>query len=179
MVNDPNRGSRARLSRHLTDLLSTPHRWRRSPLLARPHVAVDEPFRVLREVLVGIESALYYLVGDVLRHIARPALGGVEGDDAESVAVLPGDEVADDRLAVSLGDVCLNLGFAQLAEVVDDQVDRDVLLIIENGVHQTQLTRPPPTAVWPLLWGRASRQNTPSGEPVRASGGPSGDQAEW
>ena len=58
MVNDPDRGSRARLSRHLTDLRSTPHRWRRWPLLARPHVAVDEPFRVLREVLVGIESAL-------------------------------------------------------------------------------------------------------------------------
>src|SRR6516165_9940681 len=75
------RGSGARLSRHLTDLRSTPHRRRRWPLLARPHVVIDEPFRVLREVLVGIESALYYLVGDVLRHIARPALGGVEGDD--------------------------------------------------------------------------------------------------
>ena len=58
MVNDPDRGSRARLSRHLTDLRSTPHRWRRWPLIARPHVSADEPFRVLREVLVDIQSAL-------------------------------------------------------------------------------------------------------------------------
>jgi hypothetical protein len=87
-------------------------------------VAVDEPFRVLGEIVVGIESALQHLVCDILRHVARPAFGGVESDDAESVAVLPGNETADDRLAVRFGDVRLDVGFAELSEVVDDQVDR-------------------------------------------------------
>jgi hypothetical protein len=38
----------------------------------------------------------------------------------KALLILPGDEIADDRLAVRFGDVCLDVGFAELAEVVDD-----------------------------------------------------------
>ena len=66
------RASRARLSRRLTGLRSTPHRRRRRSLLARADVAVDEPFRVQGEILIAIESPLEHLIGDVFRHVAIP-----------------------------------------------------------------------------------------------------------
>jgi hypothetical protein len=96
---------------------------RTSKSLARTHVPVDEPFRVLGEILIGIEGAVQHLVGDALRHVARPALGSVEGYYAESVAVLAREEVPYDRLAIRLGGVRLDVGFAERAEVVDHQVD--------------------------------------------------------
>jgi hypothetical protein len=88
-------------------IVTAPHRGRRRPFLSRGDVPIDEALRVLGEIVVGIESAFQHLVRDVLRHVPRPALGGIEGDDAEGVAVLPGDEIADNRLAVRFGDVCL------------------------------------------------------------------------
>ena len=150
-MNDPDRGSRARLSRHLTDLSSTPHRWRRWPLIARPHVAIDEPFRVVREVSSASKA----------RSSTSLAMSSDTSRDQPS-AVL---KATTQRALLYCPEMKLRMiasrsasaRSAQLAEVVDDQVDRDVLLIIGNEVHQTQLTRPPPTTVWPLLWGRASR----------------------
>ena len=45
--------------------------------------------------------------------------------DLEEFERSGGKEAFRKQLRVSLGDICLNVGFAQLAEVVDDQVDRD------------------------------------------------------
>jgi hypothetical protein len=83
-------------------------------------VTVDEPLGVLRQRVVRVEGLVQNLVGDVLGNVARPALGGVEGDDAESVPVLPGEEVADYGLAVRLRRVGLSISAAVLAEVFLD-----------------------------------------------------------
>jgi hypothetical protein len=57
----------------------------------------------LQEVLhrgwhfVELRKASAQLVGDILGHVARPALGGVEGDDANWMPVLIPHQVADQR----------------------------------------------------------------------------------
>jgi hypothetical protein len=79
------------------------HRGRGRPPLAGPHVPVDEPLGVFSQIVVGVEGSFDHLARDVFGDVARPALGGVEGDDAESVRILAGQEIADDRLAIGLG----------------------------------------------------------------------------
>ena len=69
-------------------IVTAPHRGRRRPFLARGDVPIDEALRVLGEIVVGIESAFQHLVRDVLRQ-PRPALGGIEGDDAEALLYCP------------------------------------------------------------------------------------------
>jgi hypothetical protein len=58
---------------------------------------------------------------DVLRHVPGPAFRGIEGDDAESVAVLAGQKIADDGFAVGLGGIGLVKGDAELTMVVQDR----------------------------------------------------------
>jgi hypothetical protein len=96
-------------------------------LLAGPHMPIDEPLGVLAEIVVGVEGPLQHLARDVLRHVARPALGGVEGDHAKRVRILATQEIADDRLAIGLGGVGLVIGEAVPAVVVQDQVNGDIL----------------------------------------------------
>jgi len=50
--------------------------------------------------LVVLRNASAQLVGDVHGDIAGPALGGVEGHDANRAAILAVDQVADQRRAV-------------------------------------------------------------------------------
>jgi hypothetical protein len=90
-------------------------------------VPVDEPLGVLREIVVGVECPIEHLAGDVFGHVSGPALGRVESDHAERVAVLTGEKIADDGLAIGLGGVSLIVGDAELAVVVQDQVDGDVV----------------------------------------------------
>ncbi len=42
-----------------------------------------------------LNEASAYLIGDFDRHVARPALGGVKGDDAHRVLILTLKYVAD------------------------------------------------------------------------------------
>ena len=69
---------------------------------------------VLAEIVVGVEGPFKHLARDVLGHVPRPALRGIERDDAESVAVLSGQEIADDGLAIGLGGIGLVMGDAEL-----------------------------------------------------------------
>jgi hypothetical protein len=55
---------------------------------------------------VGVEGSLQHLARDVLGHVARPALGGVEGDHA-GVGILAAQEIADNRFAIGIGGVGL------------------------------------------------------------------------
>ena len=55
--------------------------------------AVDEALQEKRDVAVLQIATLAQLMGDVFGDILRPALGSVEGHDADGVAVLPGEQV--------------------------------------------------------------------------------------
>jgi hypothetical protein len=88
---------------------------------------VDEPLGVLGKIVVGVECPLEHLAGDVLGHVSGPALGRVESDHAESIAVMAGEKIADDGLAIGLGGVGLVIGDAKLPVVVQDQVNGDVV----------------------------------------------------
>ena len=101
---------------------------------------------VLGKIVVSVECPVEHLAGDVLRHVSGPALGRVEGDHAESIAVLAGEKIADDGFAIGLGGVGLIVGDAELAVVVQDQVDGDVVGICRcRARHGTQPTDPNPT----------------------------------
>ena len=41
------------------------------------------------------------LAGDILRNVFRPALGRIEGDDADRIAILARKQVLDDGLKIS------------------------------------------------------------------------------
>ena len=47
-------------------------------------------------------------MGDIFGNVFRPAFGGVEGDDADRIAVLAGQQVLDDRFEIGR----LVIGFA-------------------------------------------------------------------
>jgi hypothetical protein len=81
---------------------------------------VNEALGILAQIFICIEGSLQDLRGDVRGHVPGPALRGIEGDDAESVAVLAGQEIADDGLAIGLGGIGLVIGDAELTMVVQD-----------------------------------------------------------
>jgi hypothetical protein len=54
---------------------------------------VNETLGILAQIVVRIEGSLKDLKGDLLGHVPRPAFRRVEGDDAERVAVLGGQEM--------------------------------------------------------------------------------------
>jgi hypothetical protein len=51
---------------------------------------------------------------DVLGHVPGPALGGIEGDNAETVAVLARQKIANNGLAIGLGGIGLVVSNAVL-----------------------------------------------------------------
>lgn len=71
--------------------------WQR---LARParSVTFDKGIKPNRRFVVG--KAPRQFVRDLFRHVARPTLHSVEGDDANRVGILTGHQVADYRCAV-------------------------------------------------------------------------------
>jgi hypothetical protein len=124
-------------------------RRRRRPLFAGRHMPIDEPLGIVREIVVGVEGPLEHLAGDVLGHVPGPSLGRVESDHAERIAVLAGEKIANDGLAIGLGGVSLIVGDAELSVVVQNQVHGDVVRILRcRAGHGTQLAgtgtqRPP------------------------------------
>jgi hypothetical protein len=42
-------------------------------------------------------AATAQFAGDIFGNVFRPVLGGIEGDDADRIAVLPGEEILNDR----------------------------------------------------------------------------------
>ena len=73
---------------------------------------LDERLHRPRHIAI-FDQASAQLVGDVLGDVARPALGGVEGDDAQRIAILAIDQVADQRLPIRSVWVGLWLGLAK------------------------------------------------------------------
>ena len=83
---------------------------------------VNEPLGVFSQIVVGVECPVEDLAGHVRGHVSGPAFGRVESDHAERIAVLAGEKIADNGLAIGLGGVGLIVGDAELAVVVQDQV---------------------------------------------------------
>jgi hypothetical protein len=50
----------------------------------------------------------------------------------------PGNQVVDDRTKIGFSEVRLSIRFAEVAEVLNDDVDRDVIFGVQWG-HDTQL----------------------------------------
>jgi hypothetical protein len=103
---------------------------------------VDEPLGARAQRCVGIVSAVEHIVGDFLGHVPGPPFDGVEGDDPQRVPVLPRNHVADDRPEIGFSEVCLSERPAQVAEVLNDNVGRDVIFGVQWG-HDTQLSQGP------------------------------------
>src|SRR4029077_19772104 len=79
---------------------------------------------------------------DVLGYISRPTLGGGEGNHAKGVRILSAQEIANDRLPISLGYVGLDKSAAVLAEVIHHQIHGDIVGVLRNVArHATQLTK--------------------------------------
>jgi hypothetical protein len=89
-------------------------------------------------------SKARHLARDVLRHVARPALG-VEGDHAKRVRILATQEIADDRFGISLGGVGLVIGDAVVPVLIQDPVDGDIVRRLKHAAghstHSQQGTR--------------------------------------
>jgi hypothetical protein len=59
------------------------------------------------------------------------AANRVEGNDPQRVSVLPRNHVADDRVVIGFGEVCLAKRSAKLTIVLDNDVDRDVIFGVQ------------------------------------------------
>src|SRR6516165_21469 len=97
-------------------IVSAPNRRRRRSFLSRGDVPIDKALRVFRECIVGVIGLIEHRVCDVLGDIARPAFGGIEGNNADGVSVLPRDKISDDRLPVRLGGIGLKVGSAEMSK---------------------------------------------------------------
>src|SRR5882757_9741693 len=68
--------------------------------------------------LVVFSKASAQLVGNIDRDVARPALGGVEGDNADGVTILVFHETAHQRLPVSALLICFAPSAPEPAKIV-------------------------------------------------------------
>ena len=67
-----------------------------------------------------IGACLLELGGDLVAHVAGPALGDVEGDDANWRELQTLEQIADQRWAVGVGHVRLA---AAVAEIIEHEID--------------------------------------------------------
>src|SRR6202007_2658701 len=68
--------------------LSRAPKRQRKLLRHRRPMALDEVFQSWRDLSVPFGKPFCQFVGDVIRHVARPALGGVEGNHSDGIAIL-------------------------------------------------------------------------------------------
>src|SRR5690242_445347 len=107
-------------------------------------VRIDEVEYRLRD-LAELDVASSQLVGNIHRHIARPAFGGVEGDDANGMPVLAVDQLADQRIPISAFRVGFSPGAPDTAEVIQHQVSVLIGLLGHDGWRGTHDQTPRPT----------------------------------
>ena len=77
------------------------------------------------------------LAGDILRNIFRPALGRIEGDDADRIAILAGKQVLNDGLKISGLVVGLPPSAADLPKIIGNEIDR--LIAVSGTIEGVQL----------------------------------------
>jgi hypothetical protein len=83
------------------------------------------------------------LVGDVHSHVATPAFSSIEGDDADRIFILPIEQVADQRRAVSSCFVSLTPRPTETAEIVKHEIN--IFLspgTIDGEVRTTSSSKP-------------------------------------
>src|SRR5450759_467703 len=79
----------------------------------------------------------------IFRDILRPALDGVESDDADWVFELTGYQAGNDGFEVRFFDVCLAIGSAQSAKIVDNEVDVLIVPVPHDRRRPTGPTHTP------------------------------------
>jgi hypothetical protein len=114
------------------------------------------PFMAFNEILdagwhvaqLQIAAASQFL-SDILGHVLRPALGSIERDDADWIAVLSGQKVLDNRFQIGGLAVGFSPDLTQAAEIFGNEVDviigaarhnrrRQFELRIESTLHATE-----------------------------------------
>jgi hypothetical protein len=73
------------------------HRQRQLHIVITAFVPICEILQVKRDVSRLKVAAAAQFAGDILGNIFRPALGGIEGDDADRVTILAGQQVLNYR----------------------------------------------------------------------------------
>jgi hypothetical protein len=102
------------------------HRWCRRPLFTEIQIPRDEASRNLGENVVAVACPFQQFASTVLRNITGPALDSVEGDHPKSTRILPGEEIAEDRLPVGFRDAGLDEGAA------DHKIHGDIIDALRN-----------------------------------------------
>jgi hypothetical protein len=73
--------------------------------------------------VVSTAAALPQLTGDLVGHVVGPAGSGVEGDDADGIAILPLHQMPHQNRTLGILLRRLALGAAQLAKIVQHKID--------------------------------------------------------
>jgi hypothetical protein len=84
-------------------------------------------------------AASAQFAGDIFGDIFRPALGSIEGDDADRIAILPGQQTLNYRFEVGGFVIGFAPGAAQSTEIIRHQVNR-FIVVVRN--YRRRPTRP-------------------------------------
>ena len=84
---------------------------------------VDECLKRRQQIVTGKIEAAHDLARDIFRGIFGPTLGGVERNDANWVAVLPGHQIGNDAFQIGPLGISLTVGAAQPSEVIKNEID--------------------------------------------------------
>src|SRR5450631_163642 len=82
--------------------------------------------------MAGEIKTAHNLPRDILRGILGPMFGGVERDNPDRVAVLAEHQVVDGGFEIGLSDIGFRECGAQLAEIVDDKINRLIVAVRYN-----------------------------------------------
>jgi hypothetical protein len=92
-----------------------------------PAASIEECLEVFRVIFGLCVEPLQDLFGDIFGYIARPAFGSVESDDPHRAIELAAHQIGDDGFPVGLFFVDLAPAAAEVAEIVQYQVNIDVI----------------------------------------------------
>src|SRR5882762_674141 len=81
-------------------------------------IAVDEVLQEERNVTLLQVAALPQHLGDIGGYVLRPVFGGVEGDDADRVLILPLQQVEDDGFEIGPFEVSFRPDTAGAAQII-------------------------------------------------------------
>src|ERR1700761_8179020 len=113
-------------------------------------------------------ATLAQLVGDVGRNVLRPAICGVEGNDAHRVAELSLEHAHDHRLKVGSVGIGFSISAARGTEVVQDYVD--VLALVLGNDRWCQSEIPHATLHATAHWNSIGRNRSSAAVEFLAAG---------
>jgi hypothetical protein len=81
-------------------------------------VMIDEVLQGRRDIFAGKIAAALNLTRDVFGDVFTPLFCGIESDDPQWIAILPGHQVCDDGFEVGMGAIGFAPDAAVRAEIV-------------------------------------------------------------